>query len=626
VSGKWRDYYRILGVRHDATQGEIKEAYLFGVKAFHPDKFAGSSERQQAFAQERTKAVNEAYEILSDATQRANYNREYARKTRAESTSPPPPRPESPPEPGKTASSADNSAKDNSAQATQTAKPDSPPEQSRSESSPALLYGAGLYVAWLIAAAMLVSAAVQKHPYSFYMLLRWVCCAAFAWSAFIAHEKNRQVWAWAFGAVAVLYNPIVLVHLNRATWINVNWFTVGVIIVAAIAFLPRRAQIWIGAAALVLVIIAGLSWGLVWVRTSVPRASPQANAPTPAIVDFSPKPQPDAEVDNAIKGIGDLPWFRTLRELEPKLYAKMIDDVTGAIKSGKSEEEALLIAQPIITDVTKKYFPAASDNALLALLRNVWIAILNEYRRSNSRACIAVLGDLNTNVNFARAFPGWDVQRTLVITENVMRTGASKIPIPVDKQAANAELERIFKSMEVTFGNDLQLLSKEETEWMNNSAKVCDMFLVMYQQIAALPDKRAANVMRYLVALDSRKPTSPSPKKYVSTHPKAGLSPIPHALPAESVPDWAQAGDIFDQQERDEEKAIHNPIDYQRGEWTTATGKAFAVAKFFERNLGDRKAELDALADQLGAQKRYLLIEKQKRGSVWWVRVFLYKR
>jgi Family of unknown function (DUF6804)/DnaJ domain len=417
VSGKWRDYYRILGVRHDATQGEIKEAYLFGVKAFHPDKFAGSSERQQAFAQERTKAANEAYEILSDATQRANYDREYARKTRAESTSPPPPRPEPPPEPGKTASSADTSAKDNSAQATQTAKPDSPPEQSRSESSPALLYGAGLYVAWLIAAAMLVSAAVQKHPYSFYMLLRWVCCAAFAWSAFIAHEKNRQVWAWAFGAVAVLYNPIVLVYLNRSTWVNVNWFTVGVIVVAAVAFLPRRAQIWIGAMGTILVIIAALVWIAAQLQTS--NSGPRATNSAPAI-DFHPDSPPS--IPRAIP----------------------------------------------------------------------------------------------------RAIP---VSPTTITSETV-----------TDSQAGN-----------------------------------------IFDQFDAPPSN-------------------------ISTH------------------------SIDFVQREEEEKAIHNPIDYQRGQWTTATGKAFAVAKFFERNLGDRKAELDALADQLGAQKRYVLIEKQKRGSVWWVRVFLYKR
>jgi TonB family protein len=278
VSGKWRDYYAILGVRHDATKGEIKEAWIFGVKAFHPDKFAGSSDHQQAVAQERTKAVNEAYYILSDATRRANYNREYARRTRAETTPPPratppppPPRATPPPEPTKTASSANASAYNNTAQRTQARKTHPRPEQNRNESFPAAAYGAALYVPWLIAAAMLVSAAVEKHPYSFYILLRWICCAIFAWSAFIAHEKQRPFWVWGFGALAALYNPIVLVHLNRGTWISVNWFTVGAITVAAIAFLPRRAQIWVGATAAFVFTSVGL-WQLQ--RVAQPRRSP----------------------------------------------------------------------------------------------------------------------------------------------------------------------------------------------------------------------------------------------------------------------------------------------------------------------------------------------------------------
>jgi hypothetical protein len=109
--------------------------------------------------------------------------------------------------------------------------------------------------------------------------------------------------------------------------------------------------------------------------------------------------------------------------------------------------------------------------------------------------------------------------------------------------------------------------------------------------------------------------------KYLSTDPNAGFDPDSYLAKKSG------AKDIFDLvQWQEEEKLIHDPIDYQTGIWTTGAGKAFAVAKFFERNLGDRKPDLDALADKLGAQKRYTLIEKQKRGGVWWVRVFLYKR
>ena len=100
----------------------------------------------------------------------------------------------------------------------------------------------GLYIAWLVAAALLVYAAVERHPYSFYTLLRWICCPVFAYSAFAAHEKNRVPWVWVFGVLALLYNPLFRVHLDRSTWTGVNWFTVGAIIIAALSFWRIRSE------------------------------------------------------------------------------------------------------------------------------------------------------------------------------------------------------------------------------------------------------------------------------------------------------------------------------------------------------------------------------------------------
>src|SRR5438270_11681989 len=93
-----------------------------------------------------------------------------------------------------------------------------------------------LYATWLVATTMLVFAAVEKHPYSCYMLLRWICCPIFAYSAVAAYENNRVLWIWIFGVLAALYNPLLRVHLERNTRTGINWFTVGAIVVAAIGF------------------------------------------------------------------------------------------------------------------------------------------------------------------------------------------------------------------------------------------------------------------------------------------------------------------------------------------------------------------------------------------------------
>src|SRR3979411_1463478 len=65
-----RDYYEILGVTKSATEVEIKKAYRKVAIQFHPDKNPGNKE-----AEEKFKEAAEAYEVLSDADKRAQYDR-----------------------------------------------------------------------------------------------------------------------------------------------------------------------------------------------------------------------------------------------------------------------------------------------------------------------------------------------------------------------------------------------------------------------------------------------------------------------------------------------------------------------------------------------------------------------
>jgi molecular chaperone DnaJ len=64
-----RDYYEVLGVGRDADADAIKKAYRKLAFQYHPDKNPGDAD-----AEERFKEATEAYEVLSDADKRAQYD------------------------------------------------------------------------------------------------------------------------------------------------------------------------------------------------------------------------------------------------------------------------------------------------------------------------------------------------------------------------------------------------------------------------------------------------------------------------------------------------------------------------------------------------------------------------
>lgn len=65
-----RDYYEVLGVDRSASQDDIKKAYRSLARKLHPDV-----NKDDPAAADKFKEVNEAYEVLSDADKRAQYDR-----------------------------------------------------------------------------------------------------------------------------------------------------------------------------------------------------------------------------------------------------------------------------------------------------------------------------------------------------------------------------------------------------------------------------------------------------------------------------------------------------------------------------------------------------------------------
>ncbi|MGH7651221.1 MAG: molecular chaperone DnaJ [Gemmatimonadaceae bacterium] len=64
------DFYQTLGVQRGASEDEIKKAYRKLAMTYHPDRNNGAKE-----AEEKFKAITEAYDVLRDPDKRAVYDR-----------------------------------------------------------------------------------------------------------------------------------------------------------------------------------------------------------------------------------------------------------------------------------------------------------------------------------------------------------------------------------------------------------------------------------------------------------------------------------------------------------------------------------------------------------------------
>lgn len=63
------DYYKILGITKDASEGEIKKAYRKLALKYHPDKNSGDKTAENKF-----KEISEAYAVLSDPEKKQQYD------------------------------------------------------------------------------------------------------------------------------------------------------------------------------------------------------------------------------------------------------------------------------------------------------------------------------------------------------------------------------------------------------------------------------------------------------------------------------------------------------------------------------------------------------------------------
>ena len=94
------------------------------------------------------------------------------------------------------------------------------------------------YISLILAALLLLCLAPMSYGY--YSLVRFVAMVVFARMAYQYYVQRKEGLAWAFGALAVLFQPFFKIALGRGVW---NVVDVLVAILLLVLFVLERKRL-----------------------------------------------------------------------------------------------------------------------------------------------------------------------------------------------------------------------------------------------------------------------------------------------------------------------------------------------------------------------------------------------
>ncbi len=100
--------------------------------------------------------------------------------------------------------------------------------------------GVNFVVARIVAAALLFWA-LDRHPYDYYTILRFVVCGVTAYGFYQSLEIKKSFWSWIFGITALVFNPFIPIHLSRDSWAVID-IIVGILLIASIFFVNKQRE------------------------------------------------------------------------------------------------------------------------------------------------------------------------------------------------------------------------------------------------------------------------------------------------------------------------------------------------------------------------------------------------
>ncbi|MDU3995974.1 MAG: topoisomerase II [Enterobacter sp.] len=196
---------------------------------------------------------------------------------------------------------------------------------------------------------------------------------------------------------------------------------------------------------------------------------------------FDRQRAPERQMDNVLN---EMPAWQVIKEQEPALHQRILDQMAALQKAGEPEQQIIDTIQPQILHLQ------------MTRLQNAPDANVVNYMTINMEqtAAIQKVSDdmLDKDLMARRMQADADMMRAAYGKNRHTVTQA-------EREAAVEDVRPIMKQLADQYGEDIQLLQMPEKA-AGKEKLSCDMVQEMWAKVLALPEQKAAGVIRLAVS------------------------------------------------------------------------------------------------------------------------------
>ena len=207
---------------------------------------------------------------------------------------------------------------------------------------------------------------------------------------------------------------------------------------------------------------------------------------------LSPEEQFDAALAN-------MPSFQVLKEQEPQFWVQMRTKAMAMQKEGKTEQQIIDLIQPEILHKQVSRLQQAPDDQVVLYMKVNMEQTAAIQKISDDNCFRFLFPTVKGGINPVRILSPERVRYRMTVDANMMRSayGANKHTVtPQEREQALADLRPVVMHMTQKYGQDMEIMAQPE-KGVGKEKLTCDMVRDLWDAVLALPEAKAAGIVRY---------------------------------------------------------------------------------------------------------------------------------